>query len=207
MFENLTQSKSTPGVEDIFSKTEGTALSSQPSSNSSRPLESLRSPFQPVSAQASAASELAQVTNLSEPQFSHKRWWLILAVGVVILGLLGFGYWWSGRPESSIQTPEPAPAQAPEPKAQEVPAEQPTPLAPVDTDGDGLLDSEEQSLGTSALSSDTDSDGLFDRDEVRVYQTDPLNPDTDADGYPDGVEVQNGYNPKGPGQLLELPQG
>lgn len=41
---------------------------------------------------------------------------------------------------------------------------------------------------------DTDRDGLTDSDEA-VHLTNPLVPDTDGDGYPDGLEVANGYSP------------
>jgi hypothetical protein len=75
-----------------------------------------------------------------------------------------------------------------------------------DTDQDGLLDSEEISIGTDFNLVDTDGDGLFDREEVKIYRTDPLNPDTDADGYKDGEEVKGGYNPNGTGKLFEFPQ-
>jgi hypothetical protein len=44
-----------------------------------------------------------------------------------------------------------------------------------DMDGDKLLDVEEATLGTNALSSDTDGDGFTDGDEVLVLRTDPLN--------------------------------
>ena len=54
------------------------------------------------------------------------------------------------------------------------------------------------------LNADSDGDKLSDYDEVKTYGTDPLNPDTDADGYLDGEEVLNGYNPKGPGKLLNF---
>jgi len=73
----------------------------------------------------------------------------------------------------------------------------------VDSDRDGLTDDEEKTLGTDPNNADTDNDGLFDREEVKVYLTDPLNPDTDQDGYLDGEEVKNGYDPKGPGKLLQ----
>ncbi|KKW36686.1 MAG: ErfK/YbiS/YcfS/YnhG family protein [Candidatus Uhrbacteria bacterium GW2011_GWC2_53_7] len=42
---------------------------------------------------------------------------------------------------------------------------------------------------------DGDGDGLTDTEEQTVYFTDHLNPDTDGDGYRDGEEVQNGYSP------------
>jgi hypothetical protein len=43
-----------------------------------------------------------------------------------------------------------------------------------DMDGDKLLDMEEATLGTNALSRDTDRDGFTDGDEVLVMRTDPL---------------------------------
>lgn len=75
---------------------------------------------------------------------------------------------------------------------------------PVDTDGDGISDQEENSLKTNPNSPDSDGDSLFDYDEVRIYHTDPLNKDTDGDGYLDGEEVNNGYNPNGSGKLLDF---
>ncbi|MFA6573191.1 MAG: hypothetical protein WCT13_03375 [Patescibacteria group bacterium] len=73
-----------------------------------------------------------------------------------------------------------------------------------DTDGDGLLDSEEKQLGTSIQRPDTDSDELFDYEEVKVYNTDPLDSDTDSDTYLDGKEVKAGFDPNGPGKLLNI---
>ena len=70
---------------------------------------------------------------------------------------------------------------------------------PVDTDGDGLTDSEENELGTDPMNADTDGDGLTDGDEVNNYETDPLNPDTDGDGLNDGAEVNShGTDPLNP---------
>lgn len=74
-------------------------------------------------------------------------------------------------------------------------------LKKVDTDSDGLLDDEEGEIGADKNLADTDSDGLSDFDEARKWKTNPLIKDTDGDGYNDGIEVQNGYDPKGPGQL------
>lgn len=75
---------------------------------------------------------------------------------------------------------------------------------PLDSDGDGLTDEEESTLGTSISSNDTDHDGLFDREEVKVYKTNPLKSDSDGDGKLDGTEVDNGFDPNGPGLLLDL---
>ena len=81
---------------------------------------------------------------------------------------------------------------------------QPPPPQPVDTDRDGLTDEEEALYGTDLTKVDSDSDGLTDRDEVKVFETDPNNVDTDADSYSDGEEVRAGYDPKGPGRLLQI---
>ncbi|MDP1588844.1 MAG: hypothetical protein Q8M07_13935, partial [Prosthecobacter sp.] len=54
---------------------------------------------------------------------------------------------------------------------------------PIDTDGDGLTDEEEEALGTNPLLIDTDGGGLSDYEEVNTddwRQTDPLNPYDDS---------------------------
>ena len=73
-----------------------------------------------------------------------------------------------------------------------------------DSDKDGLTDDEEDQYGTDPFEPDSDGDNLFDREEVKVWHTNPLNPDSDNDGYLDGSEVDSGYNPLGPGKLLDL---
>lgn len=80
----------------------------------------------------------------------------------------------------------------------------PAPAEPVDTDRDGLTDEEEGLYGTDINQVDTDNDGLTDRDEAKVFKTDPNNPDTDGDSHLDGTEIRNGYDPKGPGKLLNI---
>jgi len=66
----------------------------------------------------------------------------------------------------------------------------------VDTDQDGLLDLEEQRIGTSTTSADTDGDGLGDFAEFSW--TDPLRTDTDNDGTSDAAEFLAGTNPLNP---------
>lgn len=75
-----------------------------------------------------------------------------------------------------------------------------------DSDGDGLLDTEESGLGTDPEQLDSDGDGLNDRQEIRVYQTDPNNPDTDGDTFSDGDEVRNFFDPNGPGKMIDESQ-
>ncbi|MBI1928046.1 Ig-like domain-containing protein [Candidatus Poribacteria bacterium] len=87
-----------------------------------------------------------------------------------------------------------------------------------DTDGDGLLDGEEDNdndglsnavevlLGTDPTNPDTDGDGIRDGDEDNdadglrdgqevVLGTDPFNYDTDSDGFGDGEEVAHQSDP------------
>jgi len=64
-----------------------------------------------------------------------------------------------------------------------------------DTDGDGLDNAEEATLGTNPALVDTDGDGLSDFTEVRTSLTNPLVVDTDVDGINDGVEVSLGTDP------------
>lgn len=75
-----------------------------------------------------------------------------------------------------------------------------TPEMELDRDLDGVLDEDENRLGTSNSEFDTDGDGLSDQTEIELG-TDPTNVDTDGDGFLDGIEVLRGYNPNGPGNL------
>lgn len=45
---------------------------------------------------------------------------------------------------------------------------------------------------------DSDGDGLLDSEETAIYGTNPQAADTDGDGYSDGQEVQNGFDPNSP---------
>ena len=70
--------------------------------------------------------------------------------------------------------------------------EAPIPPAPKDTDGDGLLDTDETSIyNTDPNNRDTDGDGLIDGEEVNRYKTDPTLRDTDYDRLIDGEEVNS----------------
>lgn len=67
-----------------------------------------------------------------------------------------------------------------------------------DSDGDGLSNKKEISLGTSPISADTDEDGLSDSEEINKHKTDPLKADSDGDGLNDGEEIAIGLNPNKP---------
>jgi len=84
----------------------------------------------------------------------------------------------------------------------------------VDTDGDGVPDSDDafpfdptewedtdtDGIGNNA-DTDDDNDGLSDTDEIKLYTTDPLNPDSDGDGYTDGEEISGGTDPLDPDSI------
>lgn len=58
-----------------------------------------------------------------------------------------------------------------------------------DDDGDGLSETEENTLGTSDKLLDSDGDGLTDANEVNLHLTDPAMADTDSDGLTDAAEL------------------
>lgn len=59
----------------------------------------------------------------------------------------------------------------------------------IDTDGDGLDDITEYTIGTNPQSKDTDNDGLDDIDEFTIYNTIPQFYDTDGDLLGDWEEI------------------
>jgi hypothetical protein len=67
-----------------------------------------------------------------------------------------------------------------------------------DTDGDGLADMAEQTLGTDPALADSDGDGLSDGDEAQVHDTDPLDADSDGDGVNDAAEIVARTSPHNP---------
>jgi parallel beta-helix repeat protein/YD repeat-containing protein len=72
-----------------------------------------------------------------------------------------------------------------------------------DTDGDGLLDPEEEFYQTNPDSCDHDGDGLNDWEEIFVYGTSPLKADTDGDSYNDKWEVDHGKDPLDPSDGID----
>lgn len=234
MFDQSIQSPNQPEVEDIFAEADkpGNALPPPPRPQS-RPIEPLRGPqLSPDPGMSPPASSVMPPPLNAPPEFETKNGikpkpFIIGGVVLLILVLIGGGVWFfffrktavpidlnkDGVPAQvevpNLQLDEPAPETAVEPEAMietetEIETE-PEAIRPIDTDGDGLTDEEEITLGTNVANPDSDSDLLFDKEERDVYGSDPLNSDTDGDGYADGSEVRNGYNPAGSGRLFEIP--
>lgn len=67
-----------------------------------------------------------------------------------------------------------------------------------DLDEDGLTVSEEKQYGTNPLEGDIDEDYLLDGEEIHIYFTDPYVADTDKDGLVDGDEIVLGTDPLNP---------
>ena len=166
-------------------------------------------------------------SEVAEPVFKRDQKIIVLVVVVVLAGAgVAFGGWYAynqfglGQKAPAVNTSQANVNQNTNQPASNQNVNQPggqvnqnfnvsppqPPAPPVDTDRDGLTDEEERLYGTSPNSPDTDGDGLTDRDEVKVFKTDPYLPDSDYDGFTDGEEVRNGYDPKGPGRLLQIPQ-
>lgn len=70
---------------------------------------------------------------------------------------------------------------------------QQTIAVPVDLDGDGASDIDEDNSGLDPTKADSDEDGVMDGAELKAG-TNPLNPDSDNDGIPDGVEFGSDHN-------------
>ncbi len=64
----------------------------------------------------------------------------------------------------------------------------------VDSDGDGLTNSEEADLGTDPELADSDGDGIDDGEEIE-QGLNPLSVDSDGDGYSDWDELDQGSDP------------
>lgn len=176
-----------------------------------------------------APENVGPEVEISPPLLSKKGLFLIIGVVLVAVVAVGVGYslWRSSQKNAAALPPSPASTANEQPAlptgetttqpGTAAPAtEQPTaptaeqsvnqPIINTDTDGDGLSDQEEKSLGTDPTKQDTDGDGLTDYEEVVLWKTNPLLPDTDGDTFSDGTEVKNGFNPLGSGKLLQLPK-
>lgn len=73
----------------------------------------------------------------------------------------------------------------------------------LDTDGDGLLDSLETTLGTSISLTDSDSDGVGDFEEVQVGSDPTADNDFDMDGLTNMQETTGSANPFGPSETTD----
>lgn len=113
---------------------------------------------------------------------------ILLGFGIIILvglGVGGYYYWQSMQQPIIVETPVVEPPVVVPPPVVEPPVVIEAPVVPqpgIDTDSDGLTDTEEA-----------------------LYGTDHRNPDTDADTFLDGNEVFHSYDPLGyaPETLLD----
>lgn len=64
-----------------------------------------------------------------------------------------------------------------------------------DPDGDGLTNQQEFAFRTHPFRPDTDGDGILDSQEPSLANTHPTKSDTDGDGYVDGTELDEGSSP------------
>jgi Bacterial TSP3 repeat len=60
-----------------------------------------------------------------------------------------------------------------------------------------------QTINGRPVCMDSDGDGLCDSDEL-IIGTNPFLADTDGDGYPDGLEVRLGSDPLNPNSIPDL---
>jgi hypothetical protein len=98
----------------------------------------------------------------------------------------------SPRPTTPAPSPTPSPSQTPTPSPSPSPSPSPTPAGngPTDDpDQDGLVNKDEDTVGTDRHDPDTDDDLLSDYAEILQFGTDPRYYDTDGDGWGDGDEV------------------
>lgn len=166
---------------------------------------------------APALPQSPAATSLNLPpevfETTHHFPWRGLIIGLIVLIIVSggayAGYMYLGDSSAtetaSVATTETETITTPEVPVLTPPEPSPEIAPTADTDGDGLIDSEETGLGTDVNNPDTDGDGLFDGEEVKVFHTDPLKRDTDGDTFTDGEEVKNGFNPSGPGRLFNVP--
>ena len=203
MFDDASKPAVPASVEDIFAPGDSPRPAGMGPAQSAVP-----SPLVPRSGPMAPAVPLPSNAELMLGTAGGSRRGLLLTLMAGALLLLIGGVWWFMSRASAPVTPitnqsEAGTQPSVTPAAAVVP---PAVVQPLDSDGDGLTDAQEQTLGTNSGNPDSDSDGLFDGEEVNVYHTNPLEPDSDHDSFTDGQEVHNGYNPLGPGKLLELPQ-
>lgn len=230
MFEETKPIVNNSEPKDIFQEIEPVAQANPAPQPVSQPIAQPIAPPPAVGGVAQGMGggpkePLANLSQLTTPPKS--RFWLWLIILVITAVLVAAGWYAYARffnqpavpvdlpitnqPEGGLLPEQPATTSLEEP-ATTTPALEEAPTsteatidpATIDTDGDGLPDVQEQALGIDPGNPDTDVDGLTDREEVIVYQTNPLNKDTDGDGYMDGDEVKNNYDPKGPGRLRDL---
>lgn len=141
-------------------------------------------------------------------QKKSKKWIVFVVIGIIIFSLIILFFVRQKKNNSSVaeekQNNENLPVVIEEQIQQPEISEEVQKIVDSfadDKDRDGLSAEKEKELGTSDNEFDTDWDGLSDVAEIEKWKTDPTKADTDGDGYSDGYEINQGFNPKGPGKI------
>lgn len=135
-----------------------------------------------------------------QPSHTKKGLWIAGIIVIVALGIGGYLLWRSVQKNKELPTPEQPSETQTTPEGVGT-----TPTTPAVTPGTAPTTPSENPFPSAVTPGiDTDSDGLTDTEETIVYGTNPNLPDSDADGFLDGNEVFHGYNPNGtaPGTLV-----
>ncbi len=207
-------------VQDILADVDkATTVNNQHTTTNTQSTSSFQSPVPSQMENLVVGRESSVGSQIGKPSGFANLWqtkkWLVIGGVVIILAVIAAGVAaylgsFSGGeitlpPEQTQNQPlDQGVSQQPSTTPEVQPLSTPETGLPGDDDRDGLTNEEEQKAGTNPEVADTDQDGLSDYEEIKVYSTNPLSADTDGDGYKDGAEIQNGYNPKGGGKLLDL---
>ncbi len=126
---------------------------------------------------------------------TKKKWWIpfiiILLLAVVAAAVIGVIF---VRPDKNMEETEEITYIDPQ-NLQMYGYEGPGYLPEDDEDKDGLINEEEEQLGTNVFVVDSDKDGLTDFEEHTKTNTDPLCADSDRDGLDDGIELMAELDP------------
>jgi len=139
---------------------------------------------------------LDEPTRVERPAMKRSGRWLALSIALLLVAAISVGVVYgitrlNGEGESGrVTTAATAPGSSVDEPLVVGAVSEPTttPTMIPDSDGDGLTDAEERSLGTNPFQSDSDVDGLSDSEEIRIG-TNPLSQDTDRDGVLDGLDL------------------
>ncbi len=139
------------------------------------------------------------------PDTDRATRWGIPVLVILLFAIIGFFFGYNNRTHSVTGASSQASGASEGFFSQLFSTSTDTPAKNIDSDGDGLSDTEETAARTNPQLPDSDNDGLNDREEVKVYKTDPLKSDSDGDGMSDSEEIKSRRNPSDPNPASEWP--